>query len=161
MDLPVAVRPSTWAGFEYQLRDLIDEISMPRGWTAKIVTTGSHAATSKSNICNKGRRGAEVQLEITKGLRDDFASQGARSRKSPTLPTPLPTLLRMSPTDVRGKADMTFAEDPLWRRVAIGGQSGHDLLRCICCLRPKADISALNSNRPSRAQLLGPCLTPD
>jgi Poly-gamma-glutamate hydrolase len=39
-----------------------------------------NAAASRSNICNKGRRGAGVQLEITKALRDDFM-QGARLRK--------------------------------------------------------------------------------
>ncbi len=39
------------------------------GFEAKIVTSGSHAGVSQRNICNRGRRGAGVQLEITKGLR--------------------------------------------------------------------------------------------
>jgi phage replication-related protein YjqB (UPF0714/DUF867 family) len=67
-------------GRDHQLRDLIDANLHAAGFDSKIVTSGSHAATSKSNICNKGRRGAGVQLEITKGLRDDFM-QGARSPK--------------------------------------------------------------------------------
>ena len=67
-------------GRDHQLRDLIDASLHDAGFNSKIVTSGSHAATSRSNICNKGRRGAEVQLEITKGLRDNFM-QGARSPK--------------------------------------------------------------------------------
>ena len=67
-------------GRDDQLRDLIDTKLRASGFNSKIVTSGSHAATSRSNICNKGRRGAGVQLEITKGLRDDFM-RGARSRK--------------------------------------------------------------------------------
>ena len=67
-------------GLDHQLRDLINGILHAAGFDSKIVTSGSHAATSKSNIFDKGRRGAGVQLEITKGLRDDFM-QGARSRK--------------------------------------------------------------------------------
>jgi phage replication-related protein YjqB (UPF0714/DUF867 family) len=67
-------------GRDHQLRDLIDANLHAAGFDSKIITSGSHAATSRSNICNKGRRGAGVQLEITKALRDDFM-QGARSRK--------------------------------------------------------------------------------
>jgi phage replication-related protein YjqB (UPF0714/DUF867 family) len=40
-----------------------------RGFSARIVTTGDHAATSPANICNRGRRGAGVQLELTRALR--------------------------------------------------------------------------------------------
>jgi phage replication-related protein YjqB (UPF0714/DUF867 family) len=67
-------------GRDHQLRDLIDANLHAAKFDSKIITSGSHAATSRSNICNKGRRGAGVQLEITKALRDDFM-QGARSRK--------------------------------------------------------------------------------
>jgi phage replication-related protein YjqB (UPF0714/DUF867 family) len=80
MDLPVAVRPSTWAGAIISCGTLIDANLDAAGFDSKIITSASHAATSRSNICNKGRRGAGVQLEITKALRDDFM-QGARSRK--------------------------------------------------------------------------------
>jgi len=67
-------------GRDHQLRELIDAKLRDAGFNSKIVTRGGHAAISRSNICNKGRRGAGVQLEITRALRDEFM-QGARSRK--------------------------------------------------------------------------------
>jgi phage replication-related protein YjqB (UPF0714/DUF867 family) len=67
-------------GLDDELRDLIDEKLKAAGFDSKVVTRGSHAARSKSNICNKGRRKAGVQLELTKALRDAFM-QGPRSRK--------------------------------------------------------------------------------
>ena len=57
-------------GRDEKLRNAICENLKTSGFVTKVVTTGNHAAISQKNICNKGRRGAGVQLEITRGLRD-------------------------------------------------------------------------------------------
>jgi phage replication-related protein YjqB (UPF0714/DUF867 family) len=67
-------------GRDHSLRDRIDANLKAAGFDSTVVTSGSHAAISKSNICNKGRRKAGVQLEITRALRDRFM-QGPRSPK--------------------------------------------------------------------------------
>ena len=58
MDLPCRREAIDVGGRDHQLRDLIDASLHDAGFNSKIVTSGSHAATSRSNICNKGRRGA-------------------------------------------------------------------------------------------------------
>ena len=57
-------------GRDETLRNEICENLKAAGFETKVVTTGNHAAISPDNICNKGRRGTGVQLEITRGLRD-------------------------------------------------------------------------------------------
>lgn len=57
-------------GRDKKLRDTICENLKTAGFVSKVVTTGNYAAVSQKNICNKGRRGVGVQLEITRGLRD-------------------------------------------------------------------------------------------
>lgn len=56
-------------GLDNELRDAICGSLNNAGFEAKIVTAGRHAGVSHRNICNRGRLGAGVQLEITKGLR--------------------------------------------------------------------------------------------
>ncbi len=56
-------------GLDVALRDAICTSLNAAGFRSKVVTIGSHAASSSKNICNKGLRGKGVQLEITKGLR--------------------------------------------------------------------------------------------
>lgn len=58
------------SGRDEKLRSTICENLKTAGFVTKVVTTGNHAAISQKNICNKGRRGVGVQLEITRGLRD-------------------------------------------------------------------------------------------
>ena len=57
-------------GRDEKLRNAICANLKTSGFVSKVVTTGNHAAISQKNICNKGQRGAGVQLEITRGLRD-------------------------------------------------------------------------------------------
>lgn len=52
------------------LRDRITGNLQRAGFKAYIVTNGPHAAIFGANICNRGRAGAGVQLEVTHGLRD-------------------------------------------------------------------------------------------
>lgn len=56
-------------GLDHELRDAICGSLNNASFEAKIVTSGRHAGISQRNICNRGRLGAGVQLEITKGLR--------------------------------------------------------------------------------------------
>ena len=57
-------------GRDVILRDAICTGLKSAGFTSRIVSSGSHAAISPNNICNRGQTGSGVQLEITKGLRD-------------------------------------------------------------------------------------------
>jgi phage replication-related protein YjqB (UPF0714/DUF867 family) len=56
-------------GLDEKLRDSIRANLEAAGFTAKVVTSGKHAAREADNICNRGRRKMGVQLEITNGLR--------------------------------------------------------------------------------------------
>jgi phage replication-related protein YjqB (UPF0714/DUF867 family) len=56
-------------GRDSLLRDAISQELKDAGFSANIVTTGSHAAVDPTNICNRGRRRIGVQLELTRGLR--------------------------------------------------------------------------------------------
>ncbi len=62
-------------GRDVALRDAICASLNAAGFRSKVITTGSHAAVSKYNICNKGLREKGVQLEITRGLRDALLSR--------------------------------------------------------------------------------------
>ena len=61
-------------GLNVALRDRICDGLNAAGFQSKVVSTGKHAAVSQRNICNKGRKQAGVQLEITSGLRDALRS---------------------------------------------------------------------------------------
>jgi len=65
-------------GLDEAFRDSICANLVGEGFTANVVTSGPHAGTHPRNICNRGRRHAGVQLEITKGLRDALAAQPQR-----------------------------------------------------------------------------------
>lgn len=65
-------------GLDQALRDRITANLQRAGFKATVVTSGSHAAIDHANICNRGRTGAGVQLEITRGLRDALKSDEAR-----------------------------------------------------------------------------------
>jgi phage replication-related protein YjqB (UPF0714/DUF867 family) len=62
-------------GRDQKRRDAICKNLIRAGFTAAIVSTGDHAATNPDNICNRGRSGMGVQLEITRGLRDRLKGQ--------------------------------------------------------------------------------------
>ncbi|MET0529752.1 MAG: poly-gamma-glutamate hydrolase family protein [Microvirga sp.] len=62
-------------GRDKELRDMISQELTNSGFPAQIVTTGSHAGTSRRNICNRGRSGAGVQIEITDSLRDSLVTR--------------------------------------------------------------------------------------
>lgn len=65
-------------GLDSQLRDAISSALKQSGFNAEVVTAGDRAAIDTSNICNRGRRKAGVQLEITRGLRDALLSNRER-----------------------------------------------------------------------------------
>ena len=54
-------------GLDTKLRDAICQKLNDAGFVTNIVTEGSHAAVSNSNICNRGLRQCGVQLEMTRG----------------------------------------------------------------------------------------------
>jgi len=56
-------------GLDFALRNTICG-SLSARFDARVTKTGRYAGVSRANICNKGRRGAGVQLEITRALRD-------------------------------------------------------------------------------------------
>ena len=56
-------------GFDFRLRNAICG-SLSARFDARVAETGRYAGVSPANICNRGRGGAGVQLEITKTLRD-------------------------------------------------------------------------------------------
>jgi phage replication-related protein YjqB (UPF0714/DUF867 family) len=57
-------------GLDATLRAQVSAKLNSAGFSASVVAIGPHAAVSPANICNKGRRGAGVQLELTRSLRD-------------------------------------------------------------------------------------------
>jgi phage replication-related protein YjqB (UPF0714/DUF867 family) len=57
-------------GLDTALRDAICARLGATGFAATAVSSGPHAGVSSHNICNRGRRGRGVQLEITRPLRD-------------------------------------------------------------------------------------------
>ncbi|MDY0885202.1 poly-gamma-glutamate hydrolase family protein [Dongia soli] len=59
-------------GLDTALRDEICTALNAAGFVSEIDTSGSHAANSPDNICNKGRQQAGAQLELTRGLRDNL-----------------------------------------------------------------------------------------
>lgn len=65
-------------GLDRALRDQISASLRSAGFEVSVVTSGHHAAVGRSNICNQGRSGAGVQLEITRGLRDALTADEAR-----------------------------------------------------------------------------------
>ena len=56
-------------GLDCALRDAVYERLRQSGFSASIVTTGTHAARNVNNICNRGRSGRGVQLELAMGMR--------------------------------------------------------------------------------------------
>jgi len=67
---------SIWVGGLHEsLRDAICDALLSAGFKAKAVGEGHRlAGRDPANICNKGRRGAGVQLELPKTLRIQFAN---------------------------------------------------------------------------------------
>jgi phage replication-related protein YjqB (UPF0714/DUF867 family) len=65
-------------GLDSQLRDAVSSALKESGFNAEVVAAGDRAAINTSNICNRGRRKAGVQLEITRGLRDALLSNRQR-----------------------------------------------------------------------------------
>ncbi|MFC3323507.1 poly-gamma-glutamate hydrolase family protein [Mesorhizobium cantuariense] len=59
-------------GMDIWLRDQISRKIGEAGFGSQTMSTGNHAATNRRNICNLGKMGRGVQLEITRGLRDAF-----------------------------------------------------------------------------------------
>jgi phage replication-related protein YjqB (UPF0714/DUF867 family) len=57
-------------GLDEGLCDTIRDALKDAGFTAEVVTTGELAGRNPNNICNRGRSGAGVQLEISRGLRN-------------------------------------------------------------------------------------------
>jgi phage replication-related protein YjqB (UPF0714/DUF867 family) len=73
---------SIWVGgLHEELRDAICEALRGAGFRAKPVGEGHPlAGRDPSNICNRGKRRAGVQLELPRTLRNIFASDAARRR---------------------------------------------------------------------------------
>lgn len=57
-------------GCDFALRNLVAARLVEAGFKAGIATDGRYAATDPANICNQGRSGAGVQLELGRALRD-------------------------------------------------------------------------------------------
>jgi phage replication-related protein YjqB (UPF0714/DUF867 family) len=57
-------------GLDVVLRDAVCNRLATAGFEAAVVTSGTLAARSPLNICNRGARRVGVQLEITRGLRN-------------------------------------------------------------------------------------------
>jgi len=57
-------------GLDTDLRDAVCARLGAAGFAARALDSGPHAGISLRNICNRGRRNAGVQLEITRPLRD-------------------------------------------------------------------------------------------
>ncbi len=70
---------SVWVGGLHEpLRDAISEALIKSGFRAKPVGDGHPlAGRHPMNICNRGRRGAGVQLEIPRAMRISFAQDEA------------------------------------------------------------------------------------
>jgi len=67
-------------GLDFELRDAICQELKNAGFAARIVREGSHAAVSKMNMCNRGRRRIGVQLELTEGLRNALLQESETSQ---------------------------------------------------------------------------------
>jgi phage replication-related protein YjqB (UPF0714/DUF867 family) len=67
-------------GLDTVLRDGVCNSLADAGYAATVVTSGTLAARSTRNICNRGARKAGVQLEITRGLRDGLRKDAASLR---------------------------------------------------------------------------------
>jgi phage replication-related protein YjqB (UPF0714/DUF867 family) len=67
-------------GLDTVLRDAVRNSLADAGYAATVVTSGTLAARSAPNICNRGARKAGVQLEITRGLRDGLRKDAASLR---------------------------------------------------------------------------------
>jgi phage replication-related protein YjqB (UPF0714/DUF867 family) len=67
-------------GLDTALRDAVCNSVADAGYAATVVTSGTLAARSTRNICNRGARKAGVQLEITRGLRDGLRKDAASLR---------------------------------------------------------------------------------
>jgi phage replication-related protein YjqB (UPF0714/DUF867 family) len=65
-------------GLDQALRDSICACLVGGGFTAQVIESGAHAGIDPRNICNRGSRGAGVQLEISRGLRDALTGQPLR-----------------------------------------------------------------------------------
>lgn len=63
-------------GLDARLRDGIRAALDAAGFPSKIVKSGRHAAVCQSNVCNRGRSGKGVQLELSMGLRDMLLERG-------------------------------------------------------------------------------------
>lgn len=73
---------TVWVGgLHEELRDAICAALTDGGFRAKAVADGHPlAGRDPANICNKGRLGAGVQLEVPRALRIAFATDAANSR---------------------------------------------------------------------------------
>jgi len=67
-------------GLDAVLREAVFRSLAAAGYAAEVVTSGTLAARSPLNICNRGTRRAGVQLEITRGLRDALRKDAASLR---------------------------------------------------------------------------------
>jgi phage replication-related protein YjqB (UPF0714/DUF867 family) len=67
-------------GLDAVLREAVFRSLADAGYAAEVVTSGTLAARSPFNICNRGARRAGVQLEITRGLRDALQKDAASLR---------------------------------------------------------------------------------
>jgi phage replication-related protein YjqB (UPF0714/DUF867 family) len=56
-------------GLDTALRDLVRERVQAVGFRGEIAAPGRNAGVSPRNVCNRGRNGKGVQLELSKGLR--------------------------------------------------------------------------------------------
>ncbi len=75
--------PATvWVGgLHEELRDIVGAALHAGGFHARAVGEGHRlAGRNPANICNKGRRGAGVQLELPRALRNDLANDAANCR---------------------------------------------------------------------------------
>jgi phage replication-related protein YjqB (UPF0714/DUF867 family) len=57
-------------GLDIDLRDAVCARLGTAGFSAAAISSGPHAGVNSHNICNRGRRGKGIQLEITRPLRD-------------------------------------------------------------------------------------------
>lgn len=73
---------SIWVGGLHEhLRDVVSVALLDSGFRSKSVGEGHPlAGRDPKNICNRGRGGAGVQLEIPRALRMSFAEESARRR---------------------------------------------------------------------------------
>jgi phage replication-related protein YjqB (UPF0714/DUF867 family) len=68
-------------GLDSTLRDLINRHLQTAGFSAESVARGNRAGRDPSNICNRGASGRGVQLEVTRGMRDQLVANAAELRR--------------------------------------------------------------------------------